>query len=402
MKKIRELYRSSIPYDLRDKIKLLMFQFLRTSIIQAALNLFDILICRNYFQLNQSTLERFLSNQSGNLPPIKYYTVAEKVKTEPAIHLHEQSISDLQPFSMFTNSIILDVLHIHKFSLRENHLIDSNMNIVGGYKKKFEELPIYKRILSSTIHLEGTIAYLSDPQPSNYYHWMCGILPQLRLYEQFFELDDIDFFYVGQFEMSQFHKESLCRAGIPLNKIIQNNCTADRILAAISSRFIPKFNDPISKESYCFTQSLFKDECSSGLSSRKRRIYVARGNATRRKLVNENEILQLLSNYGFEVIQTDNKTVSEQAEIFSQAEVVIALHGAALTNLLFIQPGTKVIELFPNGYINNCYYVMSSYAKAKYFYLQGERIQQSHLDPHYFDTYINIQKLKTICEQANL
>ncbi|NJR57510.1 MAG: glycosyltransferase family 61 protein [Cyanobacteria bacterium CRU_2_1] len=279
--------------------------------------------------------------------------------------------------------------------------MDKDLNLIGGYRKNFEDFPIYYRTFSKVVQLKGTVAYLSDPTPSNYYHWMCATLPLIRFYEKFFNIKEIDFFYIGQCNLCDFHLESLAKLHISGDRIVQADCTAEKMIAAISSRFLPRFNDPISEEAYLFTRNLFQDD--SALSShRRKRIYVTRGNVTRRKLINESEVINLLTSYGFETIQMDNKTIKEQAEIFSQAEAVVALHGAALSNLLFVPSGVKVLELFPHGYVNNCYYAMAGYAKADYYYLQGDKISQSYTDPHYFDTYINIPKLKAICQKATL
>ena len=48
-------------------------------------------------------------------------------------------------------------------------------------------------------------------------------------------------------------------------------------------------------------------------------------------------------------------SIQEQAEIFGSADVVVGAHGAALTNLAFCQPGTRVVELFSPHYVNPCY-----------------------------------------------
>ena len=99
----------------------------------------------------------------------------------------------------------------------------------------------------------------------------------------------------------------------------------------------------------------------------------------------------------------DGKTIKEQANLFAQAEAIVAAHGAALTNLLFVQPGTKVIELMPQGYINNCFYTMSSYAEADYFCLQSEEIEHPEsLDRRYLNLCIDLKKLNQICDLALL
>ena len=45
-------------------------------------------------------------------------------------------------------------------------------------------------------------------------------------------------------------------------------------------------------------------------------------------------------------------SVAEQVELFVYADVVVAPHGAGLTNLLFCREGTRIVEIFPPTYIN--------------------------------------------------
>lgn len=44
------------------------------------------------------------------------------------------------------------------------------------------------------------------------------------------------------------------------------------------------------------------------------------------------------------------KTVKEQATWFATKDMVIASHGAALTNSVFITPGTIILQMYPPGY----------------------------------------------------
>jgi capsular polysaccharide biosynthesis protein len=67
------------------------------------------------------------------------------------------------------------------------------------------------------------------------------------------------------------------------------------------------------------------------------------------------EIWAQLQNRGFESVKCEKLSVQEQAEVFSSAEVVVGAHGAALTNLVFCRPGTRVVELFSPTYVNPCY-----------------------------------------------
>ena len=393
----KKIYQSIVPYHIRGEIKFLLFQIVRILKIHHLLRNLNIFICHKYIQLNSSNTEQVIGKNSK-------YTKIDKIIeendiTNPAIHFPEHKLNEIQPFLVVSENIILDTIN-PEYSLCNNHLLDKYLNVIGGYRTRFETLPIYMQILPPVAKLKGTVAYLSDTTPTNYYHWMCATLPLIRFYQTSTNLSEIDWFYVGNFPLSGFHKETLKRAGISMHKVVQEACTTDRILAAISSRFID-FNDPISKEAYLFTRNLFHDECNVGIKHKKDRIYVKRGNATRRRVINEAEVIDLLEQYGFQAVEMDNKTVKEQAETFANAEAIVAPHGAALTNLLFAQSNTKVIEIFPNGYTNNCFYVLANYGDLNYFYLKCENISQN-TKAHYLDMYVDIIKLQQICKMANL
>ncbi len=66
-------------------------------------------------------------------------------------------------------------------------------------------------------------------------------------------------------------------------------------------------------------------------------------------------------------------SVKEQVKLFAEAELVVAAHGAALTNLVFCSPGTRIVELFPPDYVNVCFWALSTQVDGlEYRYLVGE------------------------------
>lgn len=79
-------------------------------------------------------------------------------------------------------------------------------------------------------------------------------------------------------------------------------------------------------------------------------IYVTRGpSANNRSVTNEMAVQTLLSERGFVSIDPGTMSVLEQVRAFADAPFVVAPHGAALTNLMFMSPGSAVVELFPSG-----------------------------------------------------
>lgn len=86
---------------------------------------------------------------------------------------------------------------------------------------------------------------------------------------------------------------------------------------------------------------------SSIKTNKKLKIYVSRQNANYRNLINEDDIIEILKRKGFKIIDTNKMNIFEQIKFFSSAEVVISPTGSALTNTVFCQKNTKVVEISP-------------------------------------------------------
>jgi capsular polysaccharide biosynthesis protein len=87
-------------------------------------------------------------------------------------------------------------------------------------------------------------------------------------------------------------------------------------------------------------------------NSRKNILYVSRQDASVRKVDREEKLLDALrKKYGDDVIQVfvgKGKSMMEQIDMFSRADLVIGPHGAGLANMLFNPRGTTVV-MFPLG-----------------------------------------------------
>ena len=92
-----------------------------------------------------------------------------------------------------------------------------------------------------------------------------------------------------------------------------------------------------------------------GPGSADRRLFVSRGGARLRRLKNEEGLRPALTKRGFEWFTPRADDHRSQVEAFRSARIVVTVHGAALTNLLFCRPGTLVVELFPSNHIKSTY-----------------------------------------------
>jgi capsular polysaccharide biosynthesis protein len=77
-----------------------------------------------------------------------------------------------------------------------------------------------------------------------------------------------------------------------------------------------------------------------------RRIYVTRAGAARRRVTNEAALLELARGRGYEPVALETLSLAEAADLMSQAEAVLAPHGAGLANIVFCPPGCRVVEFF--------------------------------------------------------
>lgn len=106
-------------------------------------------------------------------------------------------------------------------------------------------------------------------------------------------------------------------------------------------------------------------------ASEGRRLYVSRNRAERRRTINEDEVLALIEPLGFETIYLEEMTLREAAALFSQAEAVLAPHGAGLANIVFCRPDCRVVEYF-SWHISQEYWLLAHALGLSYACIEGE------------------------------
>ncbi|MDD7911277.1 glycosyltransferase family 61 protein [Pseudovibrio exalbescens] len=109
-----------------------------------------------------------------------------------------------------------------------------------------------------------------------------------------------------------------------------------------------------------------------------RRLYLSRKDAKIRHILNENELILRLTMLGFEVVCPGEMDHATQVRTFSEAEMIVSAHGAALSNLVFTQAGRcHVVELFSSDYIQSAYMWLATLKGHRYTPLICEE-GQSH------------------------
>ncbi|BDT11207.1 tetratricopeptide repeat protein [Arthrospira platensis NCB002] len=241
--------------------------------------------------------------------------------------------------------------------------------------------------------IAGTVAVVSGISGSVYFHWMVDVLPRLEILRQAgYNWQDIDRIVVNSIR-HPFQRETLQRLGIPESQIVESDIhphiQADQLL-------VPDFAGPVGypppwvlawhRRTWLQEDTLgvnlnsegfleLSDTQKSKLGQKTPKlIYISRHSAKYRRLLNEEAIAALLQQRGFITISPETLSVAEQAQVFSQAEVIVASHGSGLTNLIFCQPETTIIELMSPHYIRPYFWGLSRQLGLHHYYITGEAL----------------------------
>lgn len=107
-----------------------------------------------------------------------------------------------------------------------------------------------------------------------------------------------------------------------------------------------------------------------------KKIFLSRKNYREtRALLNEDKLVEISKRFGFKDVCLDEHSPQEQLNILSNAEFVVAPHGAALTSLCVCTKGTKVLELFNPNVGTAAFWFLSNYLDLKHFSIFGESFE---------------------------
>lgn len=206
-------------------------------------------------------------------------------------------------------------------------------------------------------------------------------------------------FWSGYYDYVIFVVAKLCRIEVALGKDVWKNAKICYPLlnTGFEKQFLEKFGiDPSAvidtsknwttevrteclilgnnQRSFCpspedlfLLRNKFGSSQASSNGKQGRKLYLPRRG--KRKVANNTEVQEIMKSYGFEIIEDIARTVDEQIELFKSAAIIVSPHGAALTNLIWCDPGTKVLEFFHEGYTPDYYYYFSKVLNLEYAYM---------------------------------
>ena len=254
------------------------------------------------------------------------------------------------------------------------------------YKSPNDLFPI-----PAAIPIQGKVATIALEGKSNYYHWMTEILPRLALLQQ--SHIEYDFLYVPKIQY-QFQKDTLKLLGVDYEKIIEgvSNTHIQPTTVIFPSQVARSCITPAWVVEFLQKWFLQGYQVKNG----KKRIFISRGNAAIRRILNEDAIFEIIKPFGFEKVLMEKMSVIEQAQLAHEAEFIIGTHGAGMTNIVFARPNTTIIELFQE-HLDQTFFDLSTTMNLTYYCIKTERIpelSEESVDIRFRNTYINIDLIK--------
>jgi capsular polysaccharide biosynthesis protein len=279
------------------------------------------------------------------------------------------------------------------WTIHPESLVDQNF-IHQFHLKHF----IKKVFIKKKRRLDSNKSYLLcfDAWSAEHYHWFCDVLPRIYLLKDVLKdytmlLPDTAYMktigirilkllnlYPGDIEFIKPRELVKVKCLSLITKVAttgQINSVLIQNIKQVLSQSVSNNHTPIS-----------------------RKLYITRDKTRYRKVLNEPEILAVLKDFSYETVRYEDLALKEQIEITSECKSLISIHGAGLTNMLFMPANGNVLEFRRNKiYHNQCYWHLADSLNLNYYYLFGTPDQDKVIEgPKGCNLFIPIPDLVSI------
>lgn len=298
-------------------------------------------------------------------------------------HIHDTNLYH------YTNVIInTEGLVLNNLKIQEDLLLSSN------WKKNYNIiyfLSCFVKYRIKFLSSDETYTLISNPWSAGYFHFLCDSLPRLialgdKIEETVlllpeshnnFHLEFLEFFKPKKILFYQKNQLLFC----------------SKLLIANHTSPTGNYNENVLK---ILKKTLLKNNITnSTINGAKKNIYISRKKAAKRRILNEVEFEKVLLKYDFQIICSEDYCTKEKIDLFKDCDLLVSIHGAGLTNMLFMPQKSKAVEIrMPNDKTNLAYFTLASDLNIDYYYMFSESPNDKSVD-----YIINIIELEKILNQ---
>jgi capsular polysaccharide biosynthesis protein len=259
-------------------------------------------------------------------------------------------------------------------------VIRQNLDLINYFKVSLLNL---KRLPWRVGYIHKEHLWVFDDWSETYFHWTFDVLVKLQALKAKSLCTQIAI--PASLLKNKYVEESLSHLGYQLTPLKSNTLYFFRSL--LTQQNVEYFSPQLLHK---LRSTLFPK---IGLPQEKVRIYISRRKANRRMLNNEDLLTDQLLSHGFNVVCLEDLSWRQQVLLFQQAEMVVGMHGAGLSNILYCTRPRLVIELVPSVASNKLFQVLASLLEYPYY---SVLLDKKNLDPHASMLTIDSQSISEV------
>lgn len=206
------------------------------------------------------------------------------------------------------------------------------------------------------VRLEGEVGLVYDYwSVNNYYHWLVDVLPRLLLLREVAPGCAL----LMPSPLPYYMALTAKALGFSTFHLVPKLTFARGV-----NLLMPGHTAPVGRQDRTLIRAV-REELIQALGPKPvatggRRIYVSRSRQKNRRLLNEEQLLPLLAHHGFEVVYFEDLSLEQQIHLMQHTEVLMGVHGANMTNMLFLPEEATVLELMSTSGANLCYFNLAA------------------------------------------
>lgn len=249
-----------------------------------------------------------------------------------------------------------------------------------------------ERFLHYHTQLDSPGVWITDNWSCGFFHWFGESLARLELVLQEVPADELTLLLPHKFHRHGYFLDSLKPYGLKEVRIL-GRFECMRCTELFFPNHIAGCGDYKSGLMQSMRSRFRKHTHASSLDAAHTRLYISRRLAGRRRIVNEDEIMGVLADHGFQVLLAEETPWEQQVKLAAGAECLLSNHGAGLTNMVAMAAGTRVMEIREReDRHNNCFFALASALDLDYYYLLADR-HDSSVGVHLADLVVDPDRL---------
>tara|TARA_B100000029_G_scaffold435686_1_gene449838 strand:+ start:1146 stop:2186 length:1041 start_codon:yes stop_codon:yes gene_type:complete len=287
-----------------------------------------------------------------------------------------------KPYYFIKNNLYINSLVIKRFKFFRAFTTHWRMNPLSIKNKLLRLAGDIKNLITNlknnnkTIYIENA-SWITDERSNQFFHWLTDSLQRIEILGE--EINNYPVIIHENYLNDSFIKDSLDILEVPYIVLDPNKYYKIKNLLITSHVGTPGnyHKEVINRISKKIIDSKNLNFPNNKIKNKK--IWISRQNANKRKIINFKEIKKLLEKYGYEILEFEKLSFKDQIITSNTAKIIGGLHGAGLTNMLFMESDSLVFEIRDKkDYKNNCFFSLASDLNHKYFYILGEAVDKNN------------------------